>query len=525
MPAYRLAAVIVSALILVTALIVAPSRASAVFSGSTSNAQTFSAQTTFPDYSDSVIASGPLGYYRLDDAGGSTTAIDSSGNNNTGILVNSAAYWQRAAASPTRVTVTLPGNRQSSFASQSTINLASSSGAATFEIWFRTSSTTAGRLLSLNSSPSAVTGTTSDLVLTALGSGLVSFRAGGTTITSVSAYNDNAWHLAAGSVGPVGLKLAVDGAQVASATSPTIGTMTSGYVRAGGDTDWFTGSLDEAVVYPTQLSDTQVSTHYGGGTADTATWTSRVNADHPWALWHLDDAPVQPWGQDATDYPVLLADSSGSAHPATMRNLPPSMGTYRQAGALPGAGTSLRVDAGGWVYSHTARVVPNTFTYEMWFKTTTTNGGVLAVFSSVAGATCHNSDGTISCGRMLFMDNTGHLVFGIQPQTTLFAVTSTHALNDGQWHYLVATTTVGAGTTADLRLYIDNSLDATATVPKPNTFSGYFAFGGGGLPYTSNTVWPANASLSGWLDEVAFYDKSLSAETMSQHWYAKSRQT
>ncbi len=60
--------------------------AAAGFSATTSNSgDAWGAASGFPDYPTAVIADHPSAYYRLDDAAGSLTARDSSGNGNTGV--------------------------------------------------------------------------------------------------------------------------------------------------------------------------------------------------------------------------------------------------------------------------------------------------------------------------------------------------------------------------------------------------------------------------------------------------------
>ena len=58
----------------------------ASFSSTTSSSgNAWGAASSFPDYPTAVIADHPLAYYRLNDAAGSLTASDSSGNGNTGV--------------------------------------------------------------------------------------------------------------------------------------------------------------------------------------------------------------------------------------------------------------------------------------------------------------------------------------------------------------------------------------------------------------------------------------------------------
>ena len=93
-----------------------------------------------------------------------------------------------------------------------------------------------------------------------------------TTLTTTASYNDNAWHQVVATQGASGMALYVDGAKVASNLTTTAQSI-NGYWRVGGDgmstvwpdkptTGFFSGNIDEAAVYPTVLSSTQVANHY-----------------------------------------------------------------------------------------------------------------------------------------------------------------------------------------------------------------------------------------------------------------------
>lgn len=518
----RWAASLVGSLAAVTAAVVLPSTTLAAYTASTGTGRTTFSTGTFPSYSDAIAYAAPLGYYKLDDATGSTTAADSTGHNDTAQLAHTAQFFQTpgSPAASSDTAVTFPGTNLAYLTSKDQFT-AGADTSATFELWFKTS--TAGGVLAEISDKSSGAGNSQGRLLEMLPTGKVQFTVGSAQLATTTNYADGAWHHIVASVGAQGMKLFLDGTLTNGLSSVTTAGMTTGWARFGGDkTSWFTGSLDEAAVYPSQLGDARVAAHYA---ARGNSYTTAVTADSPWGFWHLSDAPVGPWGQDDLDYPVTMADASGSGHLAQVRGLTPVIGSFRQPSAIGGnpPGYSMGLDGGGWGYSTTLRSVPATFTYEMWFKTTTTTGGVLAVFTSTGGVSCHVNTAA-RCGRMLFMRNDGFVQFGIQPAKDLYAVTSSRALNDGQWHYVVATTIVPTGSTsAELRLYVDNVQDATAGVAKPNDFSGYFAFGGGGLPLTTTSIWPASASFTGWLDNVAYYDRTLTSSEMSTHWFSRSR--
>ena len=94
---------------------------------------------------------------------------------------------------------------------------------------------------------------------------------------STAAYNNGSWHQAVGTEGPAGLQLYIDGALVASASTPTspaqnyAGSWRVGYDNLGGWTsnpksNFFAGSLAEASIYGTQLTAARVAAHYTAAT-------------------------------------------------------------------------------------------------------------------------------------------------------------------------------------------------------------------------------------------------------------------
>ena len=94
------------------------------------------------------------------------------------------------------------------------------------------------------------------------------------TTHSTSAYNDGTWHLVQASLSSAGIALYVDGALVASNAKVTTPQNYDGYWRVGYEStdgwsghgnNFFTGTIDEAAVYPTVLGPSRVAAHYLAG--------------------------------------------------------------------------------------------------------------------------------------------------------------------------------------------------------------------------------------------------------------------
>jgi hypothetical protein len=122
---------------------------------------------------------------------------------------------------------------------------------------------------------------------------------------------------------------------------------------------------------------------------------------------------------------------------------------------------------------------PNTFTSELWFKTTTTKGGELIGYGSAntaAGTSFSSYD------RLVYLDNSGHLIFGVNTTgATLSSATnnattiaSATTFNDGAWHLVDASLS-----SAGMALYADGKLIGSNTYATAGTsYKGYWRIGG-----------------------------------------------
>ena len=144
----------------------------------------------------------------------------------------------------------------------------------TVEAWFKTTSTTGGKIVGMGDSPT-VPSTLVDRHVYMDNAGHVIFGVANTTkhtISSPGTYKDGAWHLVVAELSSAGMVLYVDGVSVASNASTTAGSELWGYWRIGGDTltgwpsqptgRYFKGTIDEVALYPTALTAAQVAAHY-----------------------------------------------------------------------------------------------------------------------------------------------------------------------------------------------------------------------------------------------------------------------
>ncbi|NYJ06258.1 PKD domain-containing protein [Petropleomorpha daqingensis] len=225
-------------------------------------------------YSRAVLADGAWAYWRLDEATGN--AIDLAGDDDLTVSGGVRRGSAGAIAGDTDAAASFTGTSSSIAASQ---RLLSGPNTFTVEAWFRTSSSTGGKIFGLSGSRSGDS-TNYDRHVYLDAQGRVTFGVappygGLPTVVSPRSYNDGRWHQVVASLGPSGMALFMDGQIVGSRTDTTVGQSFSGYWRIGGDSTWsgakyFTGDIDDVSVYATVIPVGEVADHYALATAPPA---------------------------------------------------------------------------------------------------------------------------------------------------------------------------------------------------------------------------------------------------------------
>ncbi|MGP5165388.1 LamG-like jellyroll fold domain-containing protein [Arthrobacter rhombi] len=146
----------------------------------------------------------------------------------------------------------------------------------TAEMWFSTSAQTGGRLIGFSSSPDGDSNNYDRHVYMRDDGRLVFGTWTGSENTAVSpdAYNDGSWHHLAAMQSSSGMKMFVDGAEVASNPQSSAQSF-NGYWRVGGDRVWGGASqdflsavkVDEVALYAKALSANEVAKHHSLGAA------------------------------------------------------------------------------------------------------------------------------------------------------------------------------------------------------------------------------------------------------------------
>lgn len=245
---------------------------------------------------------GPYLYWKLDDNAG-TTAADSSGNGRTGTY-NSTWTKHIVGATPDDTVnfAATATNAAARAANTSCIYTTSATGMAvpgpmTYSevIWFKTTSTTGGKLIGLENNQTGVSDSSGaggqyDRMMYMDANGAIWFgvwTGAATAIRSAAGLNDGTWHMAAATMSTTtGMTLYIDGKVVATNANTTSETETkASFWRvgcgnlAGWGATWsganapgntaadnvnypFNGSLDEATVWLSTLTTSQIAFLY-----------------------------------------------------------------------------------------------------------------------------------------------------------------------------------------------------------------------------------------------------------------------
>jgi hypothetical protein len=216
----------------------------------------------------SVLPSGTYAYWPMD-TGSGIQAYDVSLNNDHATLVNAPSWITGIVGSG----LSFNGTSQYLY----TANLVTPPSAYTIEFWFKTTTSSGGRLFGFgNNQIGASSSSDRQVYMTNSGQLIYGVTSGSNkTVTTASSYNDGSWHHVAASLGSGGLLLYVDGLRQGTDTTTTSATSYSGYWRLGYDSlsgwtgthssDYFAGSLDEARVVTRQESDTEIKNDYTAG--------------------------------------------------------------------------------------------------------------------------------------------------------------------------------------------------------------------------------------------------------------------
>ena len=313
----------------------------------------------------SVLPSGTYAYWPLD-TGTGTRAYDVSPTNDAGTLVAAPAWVTGKIGNA----VTLDGSSQ--YISTSTTQINPST--YTIELWFKTTTTSGGRLMGFGDAQTgASTNLDRQIYMTNAGTLVYGVNPGTKkTVVSSSAYNDGAWHHAAATLGTSGMTLVVDGLRVGTDASTTTAGSYTGYWRMGYDnlTGWasaptsnfFAGSIDEVRVYNRQLSDVEIKNDYTAGNSGLRFAHTLPDITPGTSQTYSADAIVQT---DAGGYDLYIQSPSLLTHTDGTTTIPAiggsinspvawTEGTTKGLGFTVTSGTSVEAKWGSGPYNYAA---------------------------------------------------------------------------------------------------------------------------------------------------------------------------
>ncbi|MGH3383397.1 MAG: LamG-like jellyroll fold domain-containing protein [Nocardioidaceae bacterium] len=256
----------------------------------------------------------------------------------------------------------------------------------------------------------------------------------------------------------------------------------------------------ESVTYQVRATD-------DSGRTSVKSWTSTVAvaaADSAYRLRVLADGADLYWPLEEANsrFAGSLAAAGGAGRYGS------SGVSYRTTSAtpsIPGSASATLDGSDGRVRGSLRQPAPDTFSAEVWFKTTTNRGGKILGFGSSNTRRSDTSD------RHVYLTNQGRLVFGIYAGGTR-TLTTSRTYDDGDWHHLV----VSNGPDG-MRTYVDGSLvNSTGQTYNPTDYQGYWQLGGDALSGWPSA--PSSLDFAGSLDEFAVYPTQLSSSTVRAHY-------
>ncbi len=277
--------------------------------------------------------------------------------------------------------------------------------------------------------------------------------------------------------------------------------------------NWLDNSTDEigfAIYYSTNGSD---YTYLESTAPNVSTYTATglpKGQNYYWRVYSIREilsAPLQ--GEQGTRGNIPTDNSaafpfSGNALDASGNGF---NGTVQNGAVLVedrfGIANSAYSFNGTNQYISTAKVIPspgpNTFSYSLWIKTTTTSGG--KIFGYAGSSTGQSS----SYDRHLYMTNSGQLAFGVYSNGVAETITSAGSFNDGNWHNVICV--LGPN---GQKLYVDGVLQGVkSAITTAEGVAGYWRIGFDNLNGWSDM--PSSFYFQGVIDDISVYNRELNS--------------
>ncbi|MFF8607691.1 LamG-like jellyroll fold domain-containing protein [Streptomyces sp. NPDC015346] len=492
-------------------------------------------------YADSVIGSGPLGYWRLGERTGAA-ALSSVGDGMDGSYLDGVHLGSPGTfADGDDTSVTFDGTAES--AVKVPAEALGTTTSPSIELWFKT--TKPGVLVSQQNTELGTQPTDYRPMLNVDTAGKLrgQFVGGEVIMTSTATVTDDKWHHAVLTSGKGAQALYLDGVQVGiSQLDPDLKRMPHMYIGSGWSAPgWdggaagqrnFDGQIDEVAFYDKSLVTFVVSgtsdlvfaapDHFRSGHTVGRHYRARSNLVQGNADQYRDsvmsDAPASYWRFDEETGTKLSSGVAVNAGDATFQDTAGANETSGRVGWSGAFGTS-----GGNAVRFAGKTsvqIPGTLlggapdlTVEMWFRTGTPTGVLLGAQNTALGTT------PTAWRPILNIDQTGKLrgEFSLSGMTGATPITSAQVVTDDEWHHVVLSATGSTQT-----LYLDGVQVGSLSGARADQRTAYAYLGAG---YASpDWIGAANGTryFAGTIDEPAIYQHALTEQEVSAHYRAKA---
>lgn len=443
---------------------------------------------------------------------------DTSGNNNHGVPYYDVSFG--APAPPTGGSGILFGGTHGY---AQTLNQITDPYNFTIVGWFKTSSANGGTIVGFTQGQDNAAATVSaDRTVWIDNAGYVSFSVNISfrrfnfpiEVTSANTYNDGKWHFFDASVGASGIILSVDNNTPQTSSLYGFGPSSyAGYWHLGwGDETsvadapndpYFNGSLGQIAILGSQLSPTSSTITGLYAASSSAAYGALVLAQAPSAYWPMTDTGGVAYTGTLPGVAAspTFADISGNGNTGT------GQGGYTKGVSGPLGGNAVALNGtSGWVETPNPYTSLANFSLVAYFDTTVATGTIISMTNQLGVGSPADHD------RQIWMDPSGHLVFGAYSSITgrTYTVTSPGSYADGHWHLVVGTLSATGG----MALYVDGALVGTNTAPNIiQYYTGYWHIGWGDEQYWADP--PTGQYFEGSLAHVGVTPAALSAAQVS----------
>ena len=428
----------------------------------------------------SSLSSGLVGYWKFDEGSG-TTAADSSGNGNNGLLVNSPTWQTSVDCQVGNSCLTFNGS--SNYVTSTDSASLDIAGNLTVSAWVKWNSFKNSELL-VEKGPANGSVVTSNYSIWSYASNSIKgFIGNGTTNNEVdysnaSVLTTGTWHLINLVADGSSFSIYIDGMFRASSTQTVIPAANAYPLYITAPTYTLDGSMDDVRIYNRALSSDEIRQLYNspsnlGYSIAISSQESVLSNDIQAGLvgyWKFDEGE----GTTAFDY-------SGTGNIGTLVNSPTwtASSSCEVGGCLSFNGSNQSVNLG-------SVQINTTTTVSAWIKTATNLQR--PVFSNRGSGLYFG----VSGGKFFIYDNTA------LPSPGMSSIT---LVNDNNWHQIVWTSN---GATSSM--YIDGGLNLIQSqIRNSSVGTAYIAYDS-----------PNNEYFPGSIDDVRVYNRALSANEISQ---------